>query len=35
MSDLGLYERLVQVGFKRKKKREKNNEEKLAISGLE
>jgi hypothetical protein len=35
MSDLGLYERLGQVGFKRKKKREKSNEEKLATSGLE
>jgi hypothetical protein len=33
--DLSLYERLVQVGFQRKKKREKGDMEKLATSGLE
>jgi hypothetical protein len=35
MSDLGLYERLVQVGFERKKKREKSDEEKLATCSME
>jgi hypothetical protein len=34
-SDLGLYEKLVHVGFKRKKKKEKGDKEKLATSGLE
>jgi hypothetical protein len=33
-SDLILYKRLVQVGFKRKKKKEKSDKEKLAASGL-
>jgi hypothetical protein len=34
-SDLGLYERLVQVGFKREKKKEKSDKERIATSGLE
>jgi hypothetical protein len=34
-SDLSLYERLVQVGFQRKKKKEKSDKEKLATGGLE
>jgi hypothetical protein len=33
-SDLSLYERLVQVRLKWKKKKEKNDKEKLATSGL-
>jgi hypothetical protein len=33
--DLGLYERLVQVGFKGKKKKEKGDKERIATSGLE
>jgi hypothetical protein len=33
--DLSLYERLMQVGFKRKKKREESDKERIATSGLE
>jgi hypothetical protein len=32
--NLSLYERLVQAGFTRKKKKEKSDKEKLAASGL-
>jgi hypothetical protein len=34
-SDLSVYERLVQAGFRREKKREKSDKERTAISGLE